>query len=59
MTGFHSKLCDLAKFPNPDPAKLNQARYGWLYNHSQTINNNKQDQRSRVSDPKLISCQKI
>ena len=23
---------------NPDPAKLNQARSGWLYNHSQ-INN--------------------
>ena len=24
--------------PNPDPAKLNQVRSGWLYNRSQIIN---------------------
>ena len=24
---------------NPDPAKLNQARSGWLYNQSQTNRN--------------------
>ena len=26
------------KLPNPDQAKLNQARSGWLYNRSQRIN---------------------
>ena len=30
------------QLPNPDPAKLNQARSGWLYNRSQI--NNKPDQ---------------
>ena len=29
----HHQLIE--KLPNPDPAKLNQARSGWLYNHSQ------------------------
>ena len=41
-----SKLSLIGGLPNPDPAKLNQARSGLLYNRSRINNNNNNNNTS-------------